>query len=189
MLTTKDLHDNLLSYVIQNIIATADLRQPVDITRFNNHSWGRYDVENNYNGKVGYVKDKGMQGRVTVFTTGKLISTGAKSVIHSILQLEHTKSILVRNGFVRKVKFQAKVQNIVATSSVGGKIDLNLVARVMPRSICEPEQFPGLIHKTDGGPTFLIFASGKMVIAGAKSELEMKKFLKVVIESLKQFRA
>lgn len=31
--------------------------RPVDVSELNNYSWGRYDTENNYNGKVGYVKD------------------------------------------------------------------------------------------------------------------------------------
>jgi transcription initiation factor TFIID TATA-box-binding protein len=189
LLTTKDLNDKLGSYRIQNIIVTADLKQPINITRFNDYAWGRYDIENNYNGRVGYVKDKGMQGRVSVFTTGKLISTGAKSILHSIVQLEHTKNNLVRNGLAKKVTLRPKVQNIVATASVGGQIDLNHVAKVMPRSIYEPEQFPGLIHKTDGGPTFLIFASGKIIIAGAKSELELTKFLNAVLRALRQFKA
>jgi hypothetical protein len=56
---------------IQNVITTANLDQLIEITRFNDYKWGRYDLEDNYNGKVGYVKDNKMQGRVTVLCPGK----------------------------------------------------------------------------------------------------------------------
>lgn len=73
-------NDFLNSVEIVNVVTTADLKRPVQIQRFNDFSWGRFDLENNYNGRVGYVKDDDMQGRVTVFTSGKLISMGGKSV-------------------------------------------------------------------------------------------------------------
>lgn len=66
-------------YQITNVITTANLKQSVDAPRFVNHPWGRYDLEY-YGGRCGYVKDKKMIGRVTVFLSGKMISTGAKSV-------------------------------------------------------------------------------------------------------------
>jgi TATA-box binding protein (TBP) (component of TFIID and TFIIIB) len=40
-------------------------------------------------GRCGYIKDKTIQGRVTVFLSGKMISTGATSVLASINQLEN----------------------------------------------------------------------------------------------------
>ena len=36
--------------------------------------------------------------------------------------------------------------------------------------IYEPSNFPGIIYKHDGRISCLIFASGKVVIAGVKSE-------------------
>ena len=61
----------------------SDLKQRVDIQKFNQHSWGRFDTVDKYNGKVGIVKDDSIEGRVTVFLSGKLISTGAKSLLKS----------------------------------------------------------------------------------------------------------
>ena len=71
---------------IQNVITTADLKQKVDATKFKNYPWGTYDIEY-YGGRCGYVKDYSMSGRVTVFLSGKMISTGAKSTVKSIEQL------------------------------------------------------------------------------------------------------
>lgn len=163
------------------------MKQPVNIARLNDFLWGRYDVENNYNGRVGYVKDHVMQGRVTVFTTGKLISTGAKSVRKSKEQLRKTMQLLASNGFVQEVKLEPKVQNVVATLDVQTKIDLNSLALVVPRAIFEPEQFPGLIHKVGNGTTALIFSSGKIVIAGAKSEDQLIDTADMLEDSLKDF--
>ena len=51
---------------ITNVVVTADVMQTVDATRFNEHSWGLFDLEC-YGGRCGYVKDNTMEGRVTVF--------------------------------------------------------------------------------------------------------------------------
>ena len=67
-------------------MSTADLGQTVDITKFNHFSWGTYDLAL-YGGRCGYVKDDSMTGRVTVFYSGKMISTGAKSESESNEQL------------------------------------------------------------------------------------------------------
>ena len=51
---------------IRNVIATADLQQPVDARIFKQYSWGRYDTEF-HGGRCGYIKDFKMRGRVSVF--------------------------------------------------------------------------------------------------------------------------
>src|SRR3972149_3101518 len=66
------------------------------------------------------------------------------------------------------------VQNIVAAINLGGKIHLEHAARVLPRSMYEPEQFPGLIHRMlDPKTVILLFASGKLVCTGAKKEADV----------------
>lgn len=171
---------------VQNTISTADLRQPVKIQRLNDYRWGRFDTEDNYNGKVGYVKDDKMQGRVTVFESGKLISTGAKSVSHSFWQLTRTMDLLAKNRFVKRVVLEPELRNIVGTVDVRVKLDINRMAQALPKSIFEPEQFPGVIHKTSTG-TVLVFASGKMVIAGAKTEAELESLAKHMSELAKTY--
>jgi len=43
--------------------------------------------------------------------------------------------------------------------------------RQLPKSMYEPEQFPGLIHRMpDPKTVILLFASGKLVCTGAKKE-------------------
>jgi TATA-box binding protein (TBP) (component of TFIID and TFIIIB) len=93
---------------IQNVVSTADLRQHIDARKFNQYQWGRYDIEL-YGGRCGYIKDEGMQGRVSVFLSGKMISTGAKEVSFSILQLHHALELLVSNKLAKMVELECKV--------------------------------------------------------------------------------
>lgn len=172
---------------IQNIITTANLDQHIEITKFNHYEWGRYDLEDNYNGKVGYVKDDRMQGRVTVFLSGKMISTGARSFSKSIDQLNDTVNLLSRVGLAEKTNIEPRCQNVVATIDIKKKLDLLRVAELLSNSIYEPEQFPGLIHKSVTGSTCLIFASGKIVSVGTKSERQLLHAVSHIVNELKQF--
>ena len=75
-----------------------------------------------------------------------------------------------------KVKNEAVVvvQNIVASINLGGRIHLEQAARTLPRSMYEPEQFPGLIHRMlDPKTVILLFSSGKLVCTGAKQEKDV----------------
>ena len=164
---------------IQNVISTADLHQHIDARKLNQYQWGKYDTEI-YGGKCGYIKDEGMQGRVSVFISGKMISTGAKSVSQSIGQLEHAMDLLVKNRLVCRVNLECKVQNIVATLDLQRRLDVKKVLRSLANYIYEPDNFPGIIYKSNRGTSCLIFTTGKIVIAGAKSENQLNDTVKEI---------
>ncbi|KAG2478032.1 MAG: TATA-box-binding protein [Nitrosopumilales archaeon] len=68
------------------------------------------------------------------------------------------------------------IQNIVASINLGGKISLEQAARTLPRSMYEPEQFPGLIHRMlEPKTVILLFASGKLVCTGGKTEKDVHR--------------
>ena len=109
-----------------------------------------------------------------IFRTGKMVCTGAKS---EELAITAVNTVVQK---LRKAKIKIKkdaiisVQNIVSSISLGGKIHLEKSARTLPRSMYEPEQFPGLIHRMlDPKTVILVFASGKLVCTGAKKETEV----------------
>jgi transcription initiation factor TFIID TATA-box-binding protein len=157
---------------IQNVVSTADLRQHIEARKFNQYQWGTYDIEL-YGGRCGYIKDKGMQGRVSVFLSGKMISTGAKGVSFSIKQLQRALELLVSNKLAKWVELECKIQNIVATLDLQRILDVKGVTGSLANYIYEPDNFPGIIYK-HGKISCLIFASGKVVIAGVKSEDQLK---------------
>ena len=160
--------------IIQNVVCTADLKQPVDIASFNDykHLSSNLDLY-----RCGYVKDHTMTGRVTVFASGKLISVGTKSPEQAYEELQKAGSILKKYKLIGSFKIIPKVQNIVAGFDLGDKIHLEELARTMPKSMYEPEQFPGLIFRIQNSRVALIFASGKGVLAGAKTISELNRGL------------
>jgi len=109
-----------------------------------------------------------------LFRTGKMICTGAKS---EELARTAVKTVVqkLRKGKI-KIKNEATVtvQNIVASINLGGRVQLEETARRLPRSMYEPEQFPGLIHRMlDPKTVILIFTSGKLVCTGARTEKDV----------------
>ncbi len=159
---------------VSNVVCTADLKQSIVLTSFNNFEHLSSNLELY---KCGYVKDNSMVGRVTVFASGKLISVGTKSPTQAHSELKLASKILQNYGLSKKVRIIPVVRNMVATYSTNHKIDLEKFARILPRSMYEPEQFPGLIYRLLGSVTSLIFSSGKIVIVGSKSYEELNNAL------------
>jgi TATA-box binding protein (TBP) (component of TFIID and TFIIIB) len=122
---------------IQNVISTSDLHQKIDARKFNQYEWGRYDIEL-YGGRCGYIKEEGLQGRVSVFLSGKMISTGAKEVSSSILQLHHALELLVSNKLAKWVELECKVQNIVATLDLQRRLDVKRIIGSLSNYFYEP---------------------------------------------------
>ena len=151
---------------IQNTVSTADLKQEIDIASFNEYTYLSSNLELY---RCGYVKDDTMVGRVTVFRTGKMISVGTKSPKQADIELKRARSILREYGLAKNVRITSQVRNIVSRFDMGKKLPIETLARTLPRSIYEPEQFPGLIYSIQDSCTALLFASGKGVIAGARS--------------------
>ena len=109
-----------------------------------------------------------------IFSSGKMVCTGAKSEEQAIKAVRSVVQKLRKGGIPVENDPIIEIQNIVASASLGGKIHLELAARILPRSMYEPEQFPGLIHRMlDPKTVILLFASGKLVCTGAKKETEV----------------
>ncbi len=159
---------------IQNVVCTADLKQRVDIKSFNNYKYLRTNMSLY---PCGYFKDDSMVGQVTVFSTGKLISVGTKSVKQAFFELQRTGTILKKYGLIRSFKITPKVINVVARFNLERKMPLEILARVMPKAMYEPDQFPALIFRILNSRVALIFASGKGMLLGAKSIAELNEGL------------
>jgi transcription initiation factor TFIID TATA-box-binding protein len=67
-----------------------------------------------------------------------------------------------------------KVQNIVATASLGKEVSLTKLARSQSNTEYNPEQFPGLVYKlVEPTATFLLFSNGKLVCTGTKNKQQL----------------
>src|SRR3970282_789975 len=103
-----------------------------------------------------------------------MVGTGAKS--QELAETAVSKVVeILRKGKI-KIKNDATVtiQNIVSSINLGGRVNLEKAARTLPRSMYEPEQFPGLIHRMlDPKTVILIFSSGKLVCTGGRTEKDV----------------
>ncbi len=76
---------------------------------------------------------------------------------------------------------------MVSAVNLGGRIHLEQAARILPRSMYEPEQFPGLVHRLiDPKTVILIFASGRLVCTGGKSTSEVFRSIHSIHTTLEE---
>jgi len=82
-------------------------------------------------------------------------------------------------------KKEIKLQNIVATCSLGKDVPLIKLAETLPNTEYNPEQFPGLVMRIKEPKTSaLIFSSGNIVCTGAKSMKKVKESIQVIIKNV-----
>jgi len=82
-------------------------------------------------------------------------------------------------------KSNLKVQNIVATTSLGKPISLTQLAKTQSNTEYNPEQFPGLVLRVPKPKSaVLVFSSGNLVCTGTKSIGQVKLVIKAVIRQL-----
>ena len=123
-----------------------------------------------------------------IFSTGKMVCTGAKSERLARSAVRKVVRELKDNGIVILNKPKIVIQNMVASGNLHGKIDLEIAADVLENVMYEPEQFPGLIYRMrDPKTVLLLFASGKLVCTGAKSEAMVHESVAKVYEVLKDY--
>ena len=73
------------------------------------------------------------------------------------------------------------VENVVASTSIERELDLDGVALDLDGADYDPEQFPGLVYRTqDPKGAALIFRSGKVVCTGARSVEAVHECIEVV---------
>lgn len=110
-----------------------------------------------------------------IFGSGKMVCTGARSEKEAKGALRKVIGRLKKGGIPIKGEMTIKIENIVASASLGGAIDLvqlyETERRMGGRIIYEPEQFPGLMYRmTNPKAVILLFSSGKLVCTGARRE-------------------
>ncbi|MCE5295694.1 MAG: TATA-box-binding protein [Euryarchaeota archaeon] len=80
-----------------------------------------------------------------------------------------------------------KIENVVASTSLGEELDLQSIALALDGAEYEPEQFPGLIYRLkDPKTATLLFRSGKVVCTGAKSLEHVKIAINKVAKQIEK---
>jgi len=170
---------------IQNVVASASVGQGIDLDLVLKTF---PDMEYNPDQFPGLVFRLRLPMTATlIFRTGKMVCTGSKSEEEAIKAVNKVVQSLRKGGIPIKNDATVTVQNIVASVDLGSKIHLEQAARTLPRSMYEPEQFPGLIYRMlDPKTVSLIFASGKVVCTGARKESELYRAVHTLDTLLKE---
>ncbi len=153
---------------IENVVATASLDQKLDLLAIL-----KVFVNVEYRPKKfpGLVfRMKRPKTATLIFSTGKMVCTGAKSDKLARSAIRKVVKELKNNGIIILGTPKIEIQNIVASANLHGYVDLEAAADVLENVMYEPEQFPGAIYRMgDPKVVILIFASGKLVCTGGKS--------------------
>ncbi|MEM2935901.1 MAG: TATA box-binding protein, partial [Candidatus Bathyarchaeia archaeon] len=100
-------------------------------------------------------------------------------------------TMLRDGGILITGKPEIRVTNIVASANLGGTIDLlqfyeserNMRGRIM----YEPDQFPGMIYRTEDPRTvILLFSTGKLVCTGATKEEDVHRAINKLHQRLEE---
>ena len=157
---------------IQNVVAAATLNQKVDLNAVVKSFPGVEYRPEQFPGLVFRIRTP--KTATLIFNSGKMVCTGAKSESESRRAVMTVVKELKKGGIVIIRKPDLKVVNIVASASLGGKVDLEQAVNKLGKTMYEPEQFPGLIYRMDEPKeVVLIFASGNLVCTGAKKEQDV----------------
>jgi transcription initiation factor TFIID TATA-box-binding protein len=170
---------------IQNVVAAATLNQKVDLNAVVKSFPGVEYRPEQFPGLVFRLKRP--KTATLIFNSGKMVCTGAKSENESRRAIMTVVKELKKSGIVIIRKPDLKVVNIVASASLGGRVELEQAVGTLGKTMYEPEQFPGLIYRMDEPKVvMLIFASGNLVCTGAKKEQDVHDAVNKLHERLEE---
>jgi transcription initiation factor TFIID TATA-box-binding protein len=158
--------------IIQNIVSTCNVGTTLDLKKIAMHARNAEYNPKRFSAVVMRIRDP--RTTALIFSSGKMVVTGAKSEDASRLAARKYARIIQKLGF--NVHFSDfKIQNLVGSVDVHFAIQLEgLCITHNQFSSYEPELFPGLIYRmVKPRVVILIFVSGKIVITGAKTREEI----------------
>ena len=169
--------------IIQNIVSTVDLGCTINLNEVALQAQNSYYSPKKFSGLIMRIKEP--KSTALIFSTGKMVCLGAKNEEQSKNACKKFAKILKNLDYPITFK-KFKIRNIVSSCDVKFKIPLlKLYLHILKYLgkkyvFFESEIFPGLIyHCVDNykknednteksNIVFLVFTSGKIVIAGAK---------------------
>ena len=170
---------------IENVVASVTLDQRIDLKKIlEKFPHTEYDPKR-FPGLI--YKLKSPKTAILVFSSGKMVVTGAKAEKEAFEAVKTIVKNLEAKKILNKPEVNVKIQNVVASGNLFGEIDLERAALDLDFSMYEPEEFPGLIYQMkEPKVVILLFASGKIVCTGARKEAEVFEAVKALSEELRE---
>lgn len=158
---------------IENIVASASIGKDIVLTEISKALEGVEFNREQFPGLVFKLKEP--KTAALIFSSGKLVCTGAKSIDDSKLAINKTVDLMRTIDHDIPHEFEIIIQNIVASGNLESTLNLEAVALELEDTEYEPEQFPGLVYRlSDPKVVLLLFGSGKVVCTGAKTRDDAK---------------
>ena len=159
----------MIEIKVQNIVASTKFAEKLDLDMIaQSLEEAEYEPEQ-FPGLVYRIKNP--KTATLLFRSGAANCTGAKNIEDVRKAIDIIAEKLRELGMSIHKNLEIVVQNMVATSDLGGDLNLNEVAvgLGLENVEYEPEQFPGLVYRlNDPKVALLLFGSGKIVCAGAR---------------------
>lgn len=175
------------SPALQNIVSTVNLGVPLDLKKIALHARNAEYNPKRFAAVIMRIREP--RTTALIFSSGKMVCTGAKSEESSRLAARKYARIVQKLGFNAKFT-EFKVQNMVGSCDVRFPIQLEGLCLTHTQfSTYEPELFPGLIYRmVKPRVVLLIFVSGKVVITGAKYKKDIDDAFNQIYPILKGFK-
>ena len=175
----------MIEIQVQNIVASATFAEKLDLDVIAQTLEGAEYEPEQFPGLVYRLVNP--KTATLLFRSGAANCTGAKNVedVHKTVDIISDK--LKQLGVEVYKNPKIIVQNIVATADLGGELNLTEVAQGLGLDNVEyePEQFPGLVYRIkEPKVAMLLFSSGKIVCAGARSTEDVSKAVEKLSEEL-----
>lgn len=153
--------------VIQNVVATASLDTKLDLGAISERVGESTYNPNTFPGLV--LRTAKPKAGTLLFSSGKMVCLGTKSPDQAGQAVKVVVDRLLGVGIKIKDVPSINVENVVGMIVLGRSVRLEDAALSLPRSMYEPDMFPGLVYRpVDPKVALLVFTSGKVVCAGAK---------------------
>ncbi|MDR0911391.1 MAG: TATA-box-binding protein [Methanobrevibacter sp.] len=169
---------------IENIVSSASIGKDIELTEVAKALEGVTFNRDQFPGLVFKLKEP--KTAALIFSSGKLVCTGAKSIEDSKIAIHKTVDLMrtIDNNIPHE--FEITIQNIVASANLEATLNLEAVALELEDTEYEPEQFPGLVYRLkDPKVVLLLFGSGKVVCTGAKTKDAAKLGVEKAYDRLK----
>ena len=158
---------------VQNVVSTVSLGIQLDLKRIALKARNAEYNPRRFAAVIMRIRDP--KTTALIFSSGKMVITGAKSEEAAKLGCKKYARIIQRLGYGHVKFLDFRIQNIVASCDVKFPIRLESLAHAH-NQFCsyEPELFPGLIYRMiTPKVVLLIFVSGKLVLTGAKERKDI----------------
>ena len=171
---------------VVNLVVTSDLKHTLNLEKLASTLPNTEYNPEQFPGLVMRIKTP--KTAVLLFSSGKIVCTGSKSLIKAEESIQNVIKTLKKIDINIIIKPILTVQNMVGAGALNHDLDLNYLTMNLMNTEYEPEQFPGLVYKIKKPfpASFLLFTNGKLVCTGTKSESEMKMCLKQLKINLKK---